>query len=88
MSGQSLRSLQRRTLHFLRWWGEYGGHQVYKHHALFHIAERAAMHGNPRTYWTYFDEQTNKVMQSVAKSLHPGRKFYVTFLQKVLCDVC
>eukprot|EP00959_Pyramimonas_sp_CCMP1952_P264426 5529377-Pyramimonas_sp.AAC.1 len=84
MSARGLKILEQRTLHFLWAWKSYGGHLVYKFHAAYHIAERAVEQGNPREYWCYFDEQMNKVMQAVARSLHPGRQFYVTFLRKVL----
>ena len=36
----------------------------------------------------YADEQENRVMGSVAKSLHGGNTFYLSFLQKVLPEVC
>ena len=58
-----------------------------KHHFAYHIAERADTHGIPRFSWTYADEQENRAMGSVAKSLHPST-FYTAFFQKVLPDVC
>jgi hypothetical protein len=53
-----------------------------------HIVERIPEHGNPRFYWTYPDEGQNRIMGNVAKSLHGGATFYVTFLQKVLAESC
>ena len=35
----------------------------------------------------YADEQENRVTGAVAKSLHGGNTFYLTFLQKVLPEV-
>ena len=73
---------------FLSCWKAYGGHCVPKHHFAWHLAQRARTQGNPRFYWTYADEQENRVMGSVAKSLHGGNTFYLSFLQKVLPEVC
>ena len=84
MSQMGLRQLQRHIGSFLVHWKAYGGHLVFKHHAAWHLAERAARHGNPKYYWTYADEQENRVMGTVAKKLHGGRTFYQTFLQRIL----
>ena len=84
MQQAELRKLQSHIARFLINWKAYGGHLVYKHHAAWHLAERAARHGNPRWYWTYADEQENRVMGTVAKGLAGGDTFYTTFLQKVL----
>jgi len=65
-------------------WSSFGGHMVFKHHCAWHLSERATRHGNPKYYWTYADEQDNRVMGTVAKKLHGGRTFYLTFLKKVL----
>jgi len=58
-----------------------------KHHYAWHVVERADLCGNPKYSWTYTDEQENRVMGKVAKSLHAGPNFYKAFLQKVLPDV-
>jgi len=66
-------------------WKASGGHMVYKHHVAWYLVQRAARHGNPRFYWTYADEQENRVMGKVAKGLSGSRDpFYLTFLPKVL----
>ena len=63
------------------------GHCLPKHHFAWHLVERAEENGNPRYSWTYTDEQENRVMGRVAKSLAHGRTFYTTFLQKVLPEI-
>eukprot|EP00969_Alexandrium_andersonii_P168620 7451884-Alexandrium_andersonii.AAC.1 len=88
MSPEGLEALQTCTLRFLSLWKSFGGHLVFKHHCMWHLAERASEHGNPRFYWTYADEGENRVMSAVAKTLHGGHTFYTTFLQKVLPEVC
>ena len=88
MSAQGLLLLRRHMTRFLTFWKSFGGHLVFKHHMAWHLAERAASHGNPKCYWTYPDEGENRQMGTVAKSLHGGNTFYLTFLQKVLPEVC
>jgi len=87
MSSAGLRTLQSSMTRFLAHWKLFGGHLVYKHHCAWHLAEAASRHGNPKYYLTYADEQENRVMGAVAKSLHGGNTFYLTFLQKVLPDM-
>ena len=87
MSPGGLHDLQSSMSRFLTHWKLFGGHVVFKHHCAWHMVERAAWHGNPKYYWTYADEQENRVMKSVAQSLHGGNTFYLTFLQKVLPEV-
>ena len=79
--------LQSSMIHFLHNWKAYGGHMVFKHHAAFHLAQRARQHGNPRFYWTYVDEGENRAMAVVAKRLHGGSSFYLRFLQRVLAEI-
>ena len=88
MSAQGLRQLQGDMSRFLASWKAFGGHMVFKHHMAWHLAERAGILGNPWLYWTYADEQENRVMGSVARSLHGGNTFYLTVLQKVMQDAC
>ena len=88
MSDLGLRKLQGAMSRFLAHWKAFGGHLVFKHHMAWHLAERAGRLGNPKFYWTYADEQENRVMGSVARSLHGGNTFYVSFLQKVLPEAC
>ena len=88
MSALGLRQLQASMSRFLLHWKAFGGHMVFKHHMAWHLAERAGRHGNPKFYWTYADEQENRVMGSVARSLHGGNTFYLTFLQKILPEAC
>ena len=45
-------------------------------------------HGKHCFCLTYADEQENRAMGSVAKSLHGSNTFYLTFLQQVLPEVC
>ena len=80
--------LQKSLIRFLHFYKAAGGHEVFKFHMLYHVAEYAAVHGNPRFYWTYADEQENRLMGTVAKSLHAGRTFYTRFLEKVLPENC
>jgi hypothetical protein len=87
MNKTSLAALEQSSTRLLSYWKKIGGHFVYKFHALWHIAERARLHGNPKTYWTYADEAENRAMGRVAKGLHGGRTFYSTFLEKVLVEI-
>eukprot|EP00969_Alexandrium_andersonii_P132770 5871349-Alexandrium_andersonii.AAC.1 len=48
-----------------------------------HLAKDAGVAGNPRFCHTYPDEGENRVVGTVAKSLHSGNTFYSTLLQKV-----
>ena len=85
MTPGGLHELRQSMVRFLVNWRALGGHMVYKHHAAWHLVQRAASHGNPKFYWTYADEQENRVMGTVAKGLSGCRDpFYLTFLQKVL----
>eukprot|EP00969_Alexandrium_andersonii_P188710 8339674-Alexandrium_andersonii.AAC.1 len=59
-----------------------GVHFVAKHHFAWYLAERAAWLGNPKAYWTYADEEENRCVSAVAKSLHGGSTFYTAFVQK------
>ena len=88
MSALGIRALQASTSLCFVNRKAFGGHMVFKHHMAWHLAERAGRLGNPKFYWTYADEQENRVMGSVARSLHGGNTFYLTFLQKVLPEVC
>ena len=88
MTSKGIYELQSSMSRFLASWKAYGGHCVFKHHCAWHLAQRAPTQGNPRFYWTYADEQENRVMGSVAKSLHGGNTFYLHFLQNVLPEVC
>ena len=87
MSQTGLARLRQSMTRFLTYWKGFGGHLVYKHHCAWHLVERAAAQGNPRYYWAYADENENRLMSTVAKSLHGGSTFYETFLLKVLPDV-
>eukprot|EP00969_Alexandrium_andersonii_P043955 1927476-Alexandrium_andersonii.AAC.1 len=64
MSTAGLEQLRGHTLRFLRLWKASGGHLVFKHHCMWHLAERAKLHGNPKFYWTYADEGENRVMSA------------------------
>ena len=88
LSKDGLNGIQRCVCSFLTSWKRAGGHCVYKHHMMFHLAEHAGRLGNPSAYHTYADEEENRAMGTVAKQLHGSRKFYVTFLQRVKMDVC
>ena len=74
-----LAELRSQMTRFLAFWKAWGGHMVYKHHAAWHIVQRAGAHGNPRFYSTHADASENRVMSKVAKSLHPGPTFYSAF---------
>ena len=87
MSKSGLDIIRQSAIRFLSYWKHYGGHLVFKHHCLFHIVELAGKAGNPKCYWTYADENENRWMGRVAKSLHGGRTFYTSFLQKMLLEV-
>ena len=67
MTPGGLFALQSSMSKFLVNWRAWGGHCVFKHHMAWHMVERASQHGNPRFYWTYADEQENRVMSQVAK---------------------
>ena len=69
---------------FLSEWSNYRGHQLFKFHMCLHVAEQCVEKGNPTAYWTYPDERENRLMGTVAKSLHGGSTFYVRFLDKVI----
>ena len=84
LSPPDLHRLRTSMLQHLFFWKLWGGHMVPKHHFAYHLVERADRCGNPRFSWTYADEQENRVMGQVAKSLHAGRTFYTAFLQRVL----
>ena len=79
--------LETSMIRFLLNWKAYGGHMVFKHHAAWHLVQRARQHGNPRFYWTYADEGENRAMATVAKRLHGGSNFYLRFLQRVLAEI-
>ena len=84
MTSAGLRQLRQHMTRFLTYWKAFGGHLVPKHHFAWHIVERADRNGNPMFYWTYADEQENRVMSAVAKSLHGGNTFCFAVLEKVL----
>ena len=88
MSVGGLAHMQASILKCVNGWKAYRGHLVFKFHCFFHIGERSAALGNPRCYWTYADEEENRRLGMVAKSIHKGSTFYVNFLQRVLVDVC
>ena len=88
MSPEQLSELRENMCRHLFLWKLSGGKLVPKHHYSWHLVERADVNGNPRFSWTYTDEQENRVMGQVAKSLHDGKTFYIRFLQKVLPEVC
>ena len=48
-----------------------GGIPAPKHHLGCHLAARAGMHGNPRTYWCYTDESMNGRLARIAAKSHP-----------------
>ena len=78
---------QTNMLKFLQAWTKYKGHQVYKFHVAVHLAEQVVAKGNPRAYWTYPDEAENRLMKTVAMSLHGGGTFYVRFLERVIPEI-
>ena len=80
----ALSQLQNHIVTALREWKAWGGHETYKFHVAWDLAKRASTQGNPLFYWTYADEQENRVMGTAAKSVHAGPTFYVTLLQKIL----
>ncbi len=88
MSSAGLRRLQASIPQSCNAWKKYEGKLVFKWHMFFHIGERAEQMGNPRMHWTYPDEDLNRHMGRVAKALHKGPNFYLSFLQRVLIDVC
>jgi hypothetical protein len=87
MPPDDIEKLVTATTKFLTYWRGAGGHFVVKHHMCWHLVERIAEHGNPSFYWTYADEGENRIMSTVAKTLHGGNTFYLTFLQKALLKV-
>jgi hypothetical protein len=87
MSAESIDRVRTAMTRFLTYWKVSGGHMVIKHHYVWHLVERITDHGNPLCYWKYADEGENRVMASVAKTLHGGDSFYITFLQKALLKV-
>lgn len=87
MSAAGLQGLQHSMARYLRAWRIYGGHHVFKHHSAWDLVRRAKRQGNPMYYWTYADEQMNRLMGTVAKSLHAGSTFYITFLGKILPEL-
>jgi hypothetical protein len=87
MSADTIEMVQLAMTRFLTYWRGAGGHFVVKHHMSWHLVERMCEHGNPRFYWTYPDENENRIMSTVAKTLHGGDTFYLTFLQKALLKV-
>ena len=88
LSVAGLQTLQSSVLLCLNSWRAYRGKLVYRFHIFWHIAERAEWLGNPRFSWTYPDEELNRQLGTVAKVLHKGRRFYVSFLQRVLLEIC
>ena len=88
MSPEGLQKLRTAILLSCRSWKKYRGKLVYKWHMFFHIGERAATMGNPKMHWTYADEDLNRHKGRVAKALHKGPEFYLSFLQRVLIDAC
>ena len=86
MSAAGLKQLQAAILQCLNSWKSYRGKLVFKFHMFFHLGERAASMGNPKSYWTYADEELNRQMGGIAKVLHKGPRFYLSFLQRVLVD--
>eukprot|EP00959_Pyramimonas_sp_CCMP1952_P138879 2906895-Pyramimonas_sp.AAC.1 len=67
-------------------WRLCGGHHVFNFHSAWGMVRRAARQGNPTYYWTYADEQMNRLIGAVAKSCHAGGAFYMALLEKVLWD--
>eukprot|EP00969_Alexandrium_andersonii_P089788 3964820-Alexandrium_andersonii.AAC.1 len=47
MSASGLRNLRQAIARFLTYWKGLGGHLVLKHHCAWHLAARAAEHGDP-----------------------------------------
>ena len=48
-------------------------HLVPKHHALIHLVQDALRcHMNPRTYWTWADEDFVRITSNLSKALHGG----------------
>ena len=76
--------LETSMANFLGEWSKYRGHQAFKFHMCLHVAEQRVEKGNPTAYWTCPDENENRLMGTVAKSLHGGSTFYVRFLDKVI----
>ncbi len=88
LSDAGLKTIENSICAFLASWKRCGGHEVFKHHVAFHVAQRAASLGNPRTYHTFADEEENRMMSQIASRLHGSKTFYVRLLQKVKMDVC
>ena len=44
---------------------------VPKFHVFVHICDLAVVLGNPKYYWTYSDEDLQRVIKEVATSCHP-----------------
>ena len=79
-----VKSLQDHTTRFLSFWKAAGGHMVFKHHCFWHMSERCGELGNPRTYWTYADENENRFVKILAQTIHGGTRFYDSFFDKFL----
>ena len=88
MSVEGLRDLQKACLQCVNHWKRYRGKLVFKFHMMFHLGERAAHIGCPSACWTYPDEELNRRMGNLAKVVHKGRRFYTSFLQRTLVEVC
>ena len=86
MSEVGVDLLQLHVSSFLQEWTLYEGHFYYKHHMLWHMAEECGRIGNPKCCHTYPDENENRHMAVVAKSLHGSRSFYTSFLYKACPD--
>ena len=86
MPPAKIAALERHMGIFLAFWKASTGHCYYKHHMGWHLVERAKVDGNPKCYHTYPDENENRLMGKVAKSVHGGRRFYEAVLEKVLAD--
>ena len=88
LSDPGLKTIEKAICAFLASWKRCGGHEVFKHHMAFHVAQRASSLGNPRAYHTFADEEENRVMSQIASRLHGSKTFYLRLLQRVKMDVC
>ena len=86
MPDEDLAALRGHVSRYLTFWQAAGCHFRYKHHAFWHLAERASSSGNPRFTHTYADENENRLMSKVAAKLHGGPTFYRAFLERVMSE--
>ena len=59
-----------------------GGHLVYKHHGIIHLALSAKLHGNPKCASSYEDEHENGIVARIGAVVHP-RQFPTSVFERL-----